>query len=93
MYLREKRSFKKIYEGSFNSVCHDYPGVWNCKYTPRGMARAVASMYGCDRGNSGLNFIACYSSMFIPRVTAGVLTPIAKRIEWQTNDYAIVDFI
>ena len=66
LYVRSKKTFEMIKEFGDNGGCADYPAIWNKAYTPRGMAEAVRLMYDTRTTDDKLNFIACYSSGFIP---------------------------
>jgi hypothetical protein len=94
LYVRSKRTFEMVAEYSLtNSKCADYPNVWDKKYTPSGMAEAVRILYETQTTGDKLNFVACYSSKFIPRLTARILTPIALKKKWKENDVPVVDFL
>jgi hypothetical protein len=93
LYIRSKRTFKMIREYEANKECADYPAIWDKPYTPAGMAAAVDLMHGTPTSDDRLNFVACYSSKFIPRFTAKILTYIALWKKWKENDVPVVDFI
>ncbi|MDR1372109.1 MAG: hypothetical protein LBJ17_03130 [Dysgonamonadaceae bacterium] len=57
------------------------------------MAAAVDLMHGTPMSDDRLNFVACYSSKFIPRFTAKILTKIALQKKWKENDVPVVDFL
>jgi hypothetical protein len=93
LYIRSKRTFRMIREYAANERCADYPAVWDKRYTPAGMANAVALMYSTETSDNKMNFVACYSSKFIPRFTAKILTRIALQKKWKENDIPVIDFI
>lgn len=93
LYIRSKRTWETAAEFDKNNRCADYPALWNKAYTPSGMAEAVQTMYETPTTGDKLNFIACYSSKFIPRLTANILTPIALNKTWKQNDIPVIDFI
>jgi hypothetical protein len=93
LYVRSKRTWKLAAEYSDNAQCADYPQCWKSKYTPSGMAKAVSNLYELQTSEGKYNFIACYSSKFIPCLTAKILTKIAKKKAWKENDVPVMDFI
>jgi hypothetical protein len=93
LYVRSKRTWELAAEYRDNSQCVDYPQCWESKYTPSGMAKAVSQLYELQTSDDKKNFIACYSSKFIPRLTANILTKIAIKKAWKENDIPVVDFI
>jgi hypothetical protein len=93
LYIRSKRTFEMIREFDDNARCADYPNVWDKKYTPAGMAEAVQILYETQTTDDKLNFVACYSSKFIPRIAAKILTSIALKKKWKENDVPVIDFI
>jgi hypothetical protein len=57
------------------------------------MEKAKSELYHLETPDDRLNFIGCYSSKFIPRVTAWILTGFAKAVKWKENDCPVMDFI
>jgi hypothetical protein len=93
LYVRSKRTWETVREYPANARCADYPNAWDKKYTPSGMAEAVRILYETKTSDDKLNFVACYSSKYIPRFTAKILTKIALKKKWKENDVPVVDFI
>jgi hypothetical protein len=93
LYIRSKRTWELIREYDANKDCADYPALWDKTYTPSGMANAIDLMHTTQTSDDKLNFVACYSSKFIPRLTAKILTRIALKKKWKENDVPVVDFI
>jgi hypothetical protein len=93
LYIRSKRTWEMVAEFGKNKQCADYPICWDKAYTPWGMAKAVDLMYSAKTTDDKLNFIACYSSRFIPRLTARILTKIVLEKQWKKNDVPVIDFI
>jgi hypothetical protein len=94
LYVQSKRTWEMISEYNLNNQQFaDYPVCWDRHYTPAGMAYAVKDLYELQTSDDKQNLIACYSSKFIPCLTAKILTKIALKKLWKPNDVPIVDFI
>ena len=94
LYVRSKRNWENVIESDFyEEKCADHPELWDTPYTRKGIAKAVQKLYEMKTSSDKLNFIACYSSKFIPKLFARILTPIAKEITLPNNNIRIVDFI
>jgi hypothetical protein len=93
LYIRSKRTWELAAEYPDNAQFADYPQIWDAKYTPSGMAKAVSDLYELQTSDDKKNLIACYSSKFIPYFTAKILTKIAKKKAWKENDIPVIDFI
>jgi hypothetical protein len=93
LYVQSKRTWKLAKEFDTNKEFADFPVCWDRYYTPSGMANAVKDLYELQTGNDKKNLIACYSSKFIPHLTAKILTKIALKKTWKENDIPIVDFL
>jgi hypothetical protein len=93
LYVQSKRTWKMATRFSTNREFADYPVCWDKYYTPAGMAKAVKELYELRTSDDKKNLIACYSSKFIPWLTAKILTGIALEKKWKENDVPIVDFI
>jgi hypothetical protein len=93
LYVSSKRTWKLARRYPVMDVCGDYSLCINAPFTPKGMAAAVRKMYELETATNRLNFIACYSSTFIPRLTANILAKTALEKQWKGNDVPIVDFI
>ena len=93
LYIRSKCTWEMVNEYEDNKHCADYPDLWDTKYTRKGMAGAVQQLYELKTSEDKMNFIACYSSKFIPRFTAKILTKIALKKKWKENDVPVIDFV
>jgi hypothetical protein len=93
LYIRSKRTWEMVAEYNINRLCADYPTCWDKTYTPWGMADAIDLMHSTQTTGDKMNFVACYSSKFIPRLTARILTKIALKKQWKGNDVPVIDFI
>jgi hypothetical protein len=93
LYIRSKRDWNKVTEYPANARCADYNVCWDKPFTFQGMERAKSELHALQTTDDRINFIGCYSSKFIPRVTAWILTNFAKAMTWKENDCPVVDFI
>jgi hypothetical protein len=93
LYVRSKRTWETVKEYPANARCADYNVCWDKPFTFKGMEKAKSELYSLKTGDEKINFIGCYSSKFIPRLTAKILTPFAKAMKWKDNDCPVVDFI
>jgi hypothetical protein len=93
LYVRSKRTWETVREYPDNAKCADYNVCWDKPFTFKGMERAKSELWNLQTSDDKINFIGCYSSKFIPRVTASILTNFAKAKKWKENDCLVVDFI
>jgi hypothetical protein len=93
LYVRSKRTWETVREYPDNAKCADYNVCWDKPFTFKGMEKAKSELYHLTTSNDKINFIGCYSSKFIPRIAAKILTPFAKAMTWKDNDCPVVDFI
>jgi hypothetical protein len=93
LYIRSKRTWETVREYPANAGYADYNVCWDKPFTFKGMEKAKSELYGLKTSDDRINFIGCYSSKFIPRLTAKILTPFAKAMKWKDNDCPVVDFI
>jgi hypothetical protein len=93
LYVRSKCTWETVKEYPANARCADYNVCWDRPFTFKGMENAKSELYHLKTTDDRINFIGCYSSKFIPRLTAKILTPFAKAMKWKENDCPVVDFI
>jgi hypothetical protein len=93
LYVRSKRTWETVREYPDNAGCADYNVCWDKPFTFKGMEKAKSELCVLQTGDDKINFIGCYSSKFIPRVTAWILTGFARAMKWKENDCPVVDFI
>jgi hypothetical protein len=93
LYVRSKRTWETAKEYRANAKCADYNVCWDKPFTFKGMEKAKSELYHLITSNDKINFIGCYSSKFIPRIAARILTNFAKKMTWKDNDCPVVDFL
>ena len=93
LYVRSKRCWDLVREYEHNQECADFPDLWETKYTRKGMADAVQKLYELKTTDDKLNLVACYTSKFIPFLSAKILTKIALKKPWKNNDVPVIDFV
>jgi hypothetical protein len=93
LYIRSKRTWETVREYPANARCADYNVCWDKPFTFKGMEKAKSELYSLQTTGDKINFIGCYSSKFIPRMAAKILTPFAKAMKWKENDVPVVDFL
>jgi hypothetical protein len=93
LYVRSKRTWETVKEYPAGEGCVDYNVCWDKPFTFKGMEKAKSELYHLETSDDRLNFIGCYSSKFIPRLTARILTGFAKAVKWKENDCPVMDFI
>jgi hypothetical protein len=93
LYIRSKRTWETAKEYPANAGCADYNVCWDKPFTFKGMEMAKSELYHLTTTDDKMNFIGCYSSKFIPRITARILTNFAKAMKWKENDCPVVDFL
>jgi hypothetical protein len=93
LYIRSKRKWDEVLEFPVNESSADYNVCWDKPFTFKGMERAKPELLTLQTSDDKINFIGCYSSKFIPRVTAWILTKFAMKMTWKENDWPVIDFI
>jgi hypothetical protein len=93
LYVRSKRTWETVREYPDNAKCADYNVCWDKPFTFKGMEKAKSELCALQTSDDKINFIGCYSSKFIPRIAAKILTNFAKKMTWKDNDCPVVDFL
>jgi len=91
LYVRSKKTWNAAKEYPCNKEFHDINLCWNIPIYRIGDAKSIIWKY--NNAITGTAFVGCYSSTFIPMITAKILNKVVRRREWKENEVPMIDFV